>query len=196
MIFSIVGLLVFVFVIGSIVYLVMRRRSANEGATIYQALMVYFYTMISASIITFAIGAGYLLTAAFSSVYNDWPISEEVTLGVTLLATGAVICLLHVFGKRAFEKREGRVLPAIKRVYLFFMLAVFSLGGLVALPMAIYETARYYVEGEMYWGDPSAQIASAVIIVPLWVYYLIRVLRETRAAKKEPFEDVTGGESR
>ena len=186
--FGILGLIIPLFVIGAIIYLVLRRRNDKEGITAYQALMAYFYSMISASIITTAVGAGYFLTAAFSSAYNDWPIANDVTLGVTLLATGAVICLLHVFGKKALEKKEGKATPLLKRVYLFFMLSVFSIGGLVALPLAIYKVAHYYVEhveDYMYRGDPSGQIAAAVVIVPLWVYYLMRVLRDTRAAKKE-----------
>ena len=187
-VFGILGVIIPLFVIGAIIYVVLRRRNDKEGITAYQALMAYFYSMISASLITTAIGAGYLLTSAFSSAYNDRPIANDVTLGVTLLATGAVICLLHVFGKKALERKEGKTTPLLKRVYLFFMLSIFSVGGLVSLPLAIYETARYYVEhGEeyMYWNDPSGQIAAAVVIVPLWVYYLMRVLRETRAAKKE-----------
>jgi len=183
--FGILGVIIPLFVIGAIVYVVMRRRNDKEGITAYQALMAYFYSMISASIITTAVGAGFLLTAAFSSAYNDWPIANDVTLGVTLLATGAVICVLHVLGKKALEAKEGKSTPLLKRVYLFFMLSVFSIGGLVALPLAIYETAHYYVEGPMYWNDPAGQLATAVVVVPLWVYYLMRVLRETRAAKKE-----------
>jgi len=186
-IFGIVGLIIPLFVIGAIIYLVMRRRD-KEGVTAYQALMAYFYTMISASIITTAVGAGYLLTAAFRSAYNDWSIANDVTLGVTVMGTGAVICLLHVLGKKALEAKEGKATPLLKRVYLFFMLSIFSLGGLVALPLAIYGIAHYYVEPieeYMYHSDPSGQIAAAVVIVPLWVYYLMRVLRETRAAKKE-----------
>jgi hypothetical protein len=187
MIIGIVGLIIPLFVIGAIIYLVMRRRD-KEGVTAYQALMAYFYTMISASIITTAVGAGYLLTAAFRSAYNDWPIANDVTLGVTVMGTGAVICLLHVFGKKALESKEGKATPLLKRVYLFFMLSVFSIGGLVSLPLAIYEMASYYVEPVeeyMYHSDPSSSIAAAVVIVPLWVYYLMRVMRETRAAKKE-----------
>ena len=187
MIFGLVGIIIPLFVIGAIVYLVVRRRD-KEGITAYQALMTYFYSMISASIITTAVGAGFLLAAAFRSAYNEWPIAEDVTLGVTVMGTGAVICLLHVLGKKALEAKEGTATPLLKRVYLFFMLSIFSLGGLVALPLAIYGIAHYYVEPieeYMYHSDPSGQIAAAVVIVPLWVYYLMRVLRETRAAKKE-----------
>jgi hypothetical protein len=188
MIVGVVGLIIPLFVIGAVIYLVMRRRGDKEGITAYQALMAYFYTMISASIITTAVGAGCVLTAAFSSAYNDRPISNDVTLGVTLLVTGAVICLLHVLGKKALEAKEGNAPRLLKRVYLFFMLSIFSVGGLVSLPMAIYEMANYYVQhgGEhMYWNDPSSSMAAAVVIVPLWCYYLVRVMRETRAAKKE-----------
>jgi hypothetical protein len=186
--FGILGGIIPLFVIGAIIYLVMRRRSDKEGVTAYQALMAYFYSMIAASIITAAVGVGYLLTVVFRSAYNNHPIASDVTLGVTLLATGGVICLLHVLGRKALEAKEGKPTPLLRRVYLFFMLSIFSVGGLVSLPMAIYEMANYYVQhgGEhMYWNDPSSSMAAAVVIVPLWGYYLMRVMRETRDAKKE-----------
>jgi hypothetical protein len=186
--FGILGGIIPLFVIGAIIYVVMRRRNDKEGITMYQALMAYFYTMICASIITTAVGVGYLLMAAFSSAYNDWPIASDVTLGVTLLVTGGVICLLHVFGKKTLEAKEGKSTPLLKKVYLFFMLTIFSIGGLVALPVAIYEVANYYVEHAeeyMYYNDPSGSIAAAVVIVPMWVYYFMRVMRNTHAAKKE-----------
>jgi hypothetical protein len=187
MVFGLVALIIPLFVIGAIIYLVVRRRN-SEGITAYQALMTYFYTMISASIITTAVGAGFLLTAVFRPAFNDWPIAEDVTLGITVMGTGAVICLLHVLGKKALEKKEGKATPLLKRVYLFFMLSIFSIGGITSLPTAIYQIAHYYVEHVeeyMYHSDPSSSIAAAVVIVPLWVYYLMRVMRETRAAKKE-----------
>ncbi|MFA5374653.1 MAG: DUF5671 domain-containing protein [Dehalococcoidia bacterium] len=186
--FGILGGIIPLFVIGAIIYVVLRRRNDKEGITMYQALMAYFYTMISASIITTAVGVGCLLMAAFSSAYNDRPIASDVTLGVTLLVTGGVICLLHVFGKRTLEAKEGKSTPLLKKVYLFFMLTVFSIGGLVALPVAIYEVANYYVEHVeeyMYHSDPSGSIAAAVVIVPMWVYYFMRVMRNTHAAKKD-----------
>jgi len=186
--FGILGVVIPLFVIGAIIYVVMRRRNDKEGITMYQALMAYFYSIIAASIITTAVGVGYLLTAAFSSVYNDWPIASDVTLGITLTCTGALICVLHVLGKKTMEAREGKSTPLLKKVYLFFMLTIFSLGGLISLPMAIYETANYYVQKES-WNNPSGTIAAAIVIVPLWIYYLMRVLRNTRAAKKEVASD-------
>ena len=183
---GILGMIIPLFVIGAIIYLVVRKRNAREGVTAYQALMAYFYSMIAASIITAAIGAGYLLTAALSSAYSDRTIANDLTLGVTLLFTGGAICLLHVFGKKALERKEGKSTPLLRRVYLFFMLSVFSIGGLVSLPLAIYQTAHYYVrqiEDYSYWNDPSGSIAVAVVVVPLWIYYLMRVMRDTRAAK-------------
>ena len=184
--FGILGVIIPLFVICAIVYVIVRRRNDKEGITAYQALMTYFYSMIAASIITTAVGVGYLLTSAFGSAYNDWPIANDVTLGVTLTCTGALICALHVLGKKVIQAREGKPTPLLKRVYQFFMLTIFSIGGLVALPVAIYDMAQYYVDHveEYMYNDPSGSIAAAVVVVPLWIYYLVLVMRDTRAAKK------------
>jgi hypothetical protein len=181
-------------VIGVVLYLVLKRRNESEGVSAYQGLlMVYFYTIIGASIITAAIGAGYLLTAAFSSAYSDRSVVNDFTAGVTMFCTGTIICVLHAVGKKAVEAREGKTTPLLRRVYLFIMLGIFSLGGIVSLPLAIYETAHYYVQEER-WSDPAGAIAAAVVIVPMWIYYLMRVISETRAARNErPSNDVAGG---
>jgi hypothetical protein len=193
---GILGLIIPLFVIGVILYLVLKRRNDREGVSAYKGLlMVYFYTLIGASIIIAATGAGYLLSAALSSAYSDRSIVNDLTAGITMFCTGTIICVLHVVGKKAVEAREGKTAPLLRRVYLFIMLGIFSMGGIVSLPLAIYETARYYVKDETSWGDPSGAIAAAVVIVPLWIYYLMRVMRETRAARNEEAssDDTAGG---
>lgn len=86
---------------------------------------------------------------------------------------------------------SGTPTPAIRRFYLFSMLTLSGIAGLVSLPIAIYETIRYYVldRDYQYWSEePSGSVAAAIVIVLLWAYYLTRVIREPRHTdNKESF---------
>ena len=183
-IFSLLSLLVPVLIIGGIVYFVMRRRNGGAVITTYRALLAYFHLITVASVVIMAVGAGYLAFVGFSLIYGGRsPIDDELTLGLALLGTGAVVCALHVVGRRAVEKAADPATRMFQRIYLFLMLAIFSLVGLGALPSAIHDTVRYYVTGD--GNNPAAALATAVVTVPMWGYYLWRVLREFRRGVQE-----------
>ena len=181
---SIFASLIPILIIGAVVYLIVRRRGDGNGFSAYHGLITYFYFVISASIITITIGIGLLLYVAFHQAFDGGSVDDNIVLGLTLAGTGAVICILHVFGKLAAEKKDIKGARSIRRVYLFFMLAIYSMTGLVAVPLAIYSFAHYYIEGSRHWGDPSGPLATAIVVVPLWIYYLMQVMRETRATKE------------
>lgn len=179
-------LLIPVIIIAAVVFLVVRRRNGQEGITTSNALMTYFYAITGASIVVTSVGVGFLLYALLVRAFDTGdPIADSVTKGVALLVTGLIFCVSHIFGRRALEKKEGKTANALRRVYLFFMLAIYSVAGLVSVPTATYLTADYYVKGSMYFDAPSGALATAIVVVPLWIYYLVLVLRETRASKKE-----------
>jgi membrane protease YdiL (CAAX protease family) len=182
---SLLGFLIPILLIGAVVYLIVRRRNAENGFGVYDAMMCYFYFIIGASVIILTIGIAILLYVALHQAYDGGNMDDTIALGLTLAGTGAIICILHMFGKLALEKKERKSTRTIKRIYLFFMLTIFSISGLVALPVAIYAFAHYYIEGSRHWDDPSAPIATAIVTVPMWIYYLWRVMQETRAKKKE-----------
>ncbi len=182
------GLLSFIIpilLIGAVVYLIVHRRNAEDSSAIYDILMCYFYFMIGTCVILTAAGIGTLLYVAFHQAYGGGNMGNPIALGLTLSFTGAIICTLHVLGKMALEKKNIKITNTIRRIYLFIMLIIFSLSGIVALPMGIYALAHYYVEGSRHWDDPSAPLATALVVVPLWVYYLMRVMREVHAKKAE-----------
>lgn len=170
-------------VIGVVIWLVVSRRNSENGSAVYDILMCYFYFVISACVIITTVGVGILLYVAFHQAYGGGSAGDKIALGLSLALTGAVICILHVFGKMALEGKKVKITSTIRRIYLFTMLTIFSISGLVSLPLAIYAFAHYYVEGSRHWDDPSAPLATAVVVVPLWVYYLMRVMREVHAKK-------------
>ncbi len=181
--FGFLSLVVPVAVIGLVVYFIVRRRNGGMGITAYHVLLGYFYMVIAATVFTMAVGVGYLVFSILSQVYRaNLPVDDEVALGLTLLVTGGAICALHVLGTRAVQKRAEKANAILKRIYLFSMLALFSLSGLVALPTAIYEAIQYHLGSTAQATAPAGSLATAAVTVPLWGYYLWRVLREMRGS--------------
>ncbi len=174
---SLLFLLIPVLLIAGVVYLVMRSRSSREGSTLHDALAGYIYTIIGASTITAAIGVALFIDVALRSSGSRG--GDEVTMACVLAGTGAAVGLLHFLGKRAAERRAGITFAGARRVYLFFMLGIASLSGLVSLPGAIYAVVSYYAVEPPAAAFPHTEMAIAVVVVPLWAYYLCRVIRET-----------------
>ncbi len=187
---SVLAFLLPILVVVALVNFVRGRGDQRNGFTPYQALISYFYLVTGASVITMAVGLVYFCKVAVSRAFDGGEIADDLTLAFVLLGTGMMICILHVFGRHAMEKREDKSTTTIRRRYLFVMLAVFSITGLVSLPLAIYQTAHHFVEEPRYrYDDPSGALAVAIVFVPLWAYYLFRVLREIRHRDETGVED-------
>ena len=187
------GLLLPVLLIVGIVYLVRSKGNHHEGPTIYDALAAYFYTIIGASMITTAVGFIVFIDVALKD--SESGCGDEIALASTLVGTSVVVGLLHLAGKVLIQRRGNKAFAGIRRVYLFTMLGIASLAGLVSLPLAIYSVVNHYVvEHPSYYhqGFPSTQTAVAIVVVPLWGYYLYRVIRET-VRRKNGGDSLVGG---
>jgi hypothetical protein len=133
-----------------------------------------------------AVGMVYFIRVAISQAFNGGEIADDLTLASVLLGTGLVICVLHIYGRRTVQKSEEEATTNIRRIYLFFMLGIFSVTGLISLPSAIYQTIRYFiVEEPSYYYQyqpqaPSTELAIAIVFLLLWAYFMFRVVREMR----------------
>lgn len=178
------ALIIPVLIIVAIVYLVWRPRSGQSGAgSAYRALMGYFYLMIAASLITVTVGVIIFAQVGIGQAFNGGEIKNDITIASVLVGTGFIIGMLHLLGKRTLQKRDNEATANIRRVYLFFMLGIYGIAGVVSLPLAIYQTVRYYTvehERPYYYHAPSAEIAVAAVVVALWGYFMFRVMRDMR----------------
>lgn len=189
------GLIIPVLLIAGAVYLVARSRgNHHEGLTVYDALAAYFYTIIGASVITTAVGVILFIDVALKESASGY--AEEIALASVLVGTGLVVGLLHMLGKVLVQRRGNKTFVGVRRVYLFSMLGIASLAGLVSLPLAIHRVVSHYVvEHPSYYhhGFPSTEAAVAAVAVPLWGYYVYRVIRET--ARRRNSEDSSASET-
>jgi len=181
MVIGIVSWLIPLAIVIAIIYLLARSRQ-NQGVTWHQTLVSYFYLIIAACVITAAIGAVLFLKILFDFAFNDINDNSDMLIIASVLAgTGVVIGALHIEGRRILEKRTTTPTAGVRRFYLFSMLIISGIAGLVSIPLAIYQTIRYYALDNIYWHDfPSAEVSVAIVVVGLWAYYLFRVLQEPR----------------
>ncbi|OFW60301.1 MAG: hypothetical protein A2133_10080 [Actinobacteria bacterium RBG_16_64_13] len=179
--YSVLAFLVPVVVVGAIVYLIFRRRNGQGGITAYHALIAYFYAVTAASIFIGAVGLAYLLNVAFAEFYDGVELLGNTTTGFALLAIGALLLLLHWWGRKVMEDRHDTGTRTVKRVYLFSMLALSSISGLVSMPLALVTGARYSLGDRYYVDTPNTYLAVALVVVLVWSYYFWRVAKELRA---------------
>ena len=194
MVISILGLLVPLLLIAGVIYLVARAKSDHEVFTVHDALAAYFYTIIGASIITIAIGVILFIDVALPRSRSEG--GDEIALASVLVGTGLVVGLLHLLGRGMAERRSKSTFAAVRRVYLFFMLGIASLAGLVSLPLAINAVVNHYVVQDFPGEFPHVQMAVAIVAVPLWAYYLYRVVRETARGNRADESPAVGAEER
>jgi len=107
---------------------------------------------------------------------------DSLIQGISMAVVGGIIWVLHLVGRRRMGLEEAE--PFFKKAYLALLLGIFSVVGIIFLPTAVYETLRYYILGPVnefdYRPAPGGSLATAIVFVPFWVYYLLALLRETR----------------
>ncbi|MBT4512661.1 MAG: hypothetical protein HOC20_10690 [Chloroflexi bacterium] len=179
--YGLLGTIMWILFIAGIVCVIAKSRTnRNNGITAYQALMGYFYFVTGASIMTAVIGLIHVAAAVISRAFDGGEIANDASLGFTLITTGSIICALHICGRRVLERKLVQAASGLRRVYLFIMLGITSITGLIALPLAANDTINYLMEESRYRDDPSEQLAVTVVFLPLWAYYLFATIRELR----------------
>ena len=113
--------------------------------------------------------------------------------GVSLMIIGAIIWLVHAFGRRRLETEEERG-DILNKAYLIAALLMFTIAAIVSLVTGIPETLRYFFLDSLdRRGSPGGPLAVAVVALPIWICYLILTLRAT--IKSSHLNTETPGES-
>ncbi|MFC1950940.1 DUF5671 domain-containing protein [Chloroflexota bacterium] len=170
-------------IIGIGYLLVRSRQNRQKEISSRQALIGYFYSVTAASVIMIVIGLIYFMHVAISRAYTNSAIVDEIILAIVMSIVGTLLCISHIYGRRAYEKAKGQSSGKARKAYHIFMLALSSLTGIVILPLAIYSTLSHHftTPSRYYSSNPSIELAIAVVIIPIWAYYLFMVIKEARA---------------
>ena len=113
----------------------------------------------------------------------DRVFKEGLLNGISLTIVGALSLGLHTWGRRRLETKEERR-GMLYRGYLILLLVIFGMIALFTLPSAIFGTLGYYIldttDGFSRGAHPGGSLATAIISLPVWAYYLnltVRLLR-------------------
>lgn len=110
----------------------------------------------------------------------DRQYQNDLIQGVTLAVVGAVLWGLHTIGRREVTPPEIELF--FSRAYSTVLLAIFGPVGVVFLPTGLYELLRYLLVSidDASRNQPGASVATALVFVPIWMYYLMDILKRTR----------------
>lgn len=104
--------------------------------------------------------------------------------GISLTLVGGLIWALHLWGQSSLRRHPGGEEPVLHRIYLAVLLVIFSLGGILALSQGVSDTVRYILVGGAafytYRPPPGGSLSTAIVFVPIWVYYFATLWRELR----------------
>jgi hypothetical protein len=108
----------------------------------------------------------------------DQAFKEGLLNGLSLFVVGGILWALHLWGKRRMAEKEA----LIERLYLIVLLFIFAALALSSLPTSIYETTRFYIlrPPEDYFSPPGGKLATAIVTLPLWLFYLTSTIRRLR----------------
>lgn len=119
---------------------------------------------------------------------NERRRQENLLQGITTAIAGAFFWAVHWWGRRQLETREERG-GLLRRGYYLIGTGIFGVASIVLLPLAVYRVLRYFLIPPStfeFRGDVGETIASAAVVVPVWLIYLWLVLREFRTRDAAP----------
>ena len=107
--------------------------------------------------------------------------------GISTTLVAGLLFAAHWGGRRALESPKERRGGYLNRVYVFLLLVIFGVGTIVSLPQAIVQSITFAVESESkesFRQPPGSNLATALVVIPFWLYYLGTVLRQVRRGEE------------
>ncbi len=110
--------------------------------------------------------------------FNNDQIKQDLINGATIFFSMIVLFTIHMVGIKMIEKRS--VTEWLKKAYTFISLIVYSLVGIVTIPIAIYQLSThllYRVEDITKYEAPATALSLLILVLPLWIFYLVKTTK-------------------
>jgi hypothetical protein len=107
--------------------------------------------------------------------------STDLLRGGTLTVIGGLLFALHLVLRR--HGAEDGVEGNFRRGFLMVSLVTFGLIGLVALPVGVYQTLKFFLIPPLPTQTrvaPGNTLATGIVLTPLWIAYLLALTRQAR----------------
>ena len=163
----------------ALIYLVSRglpERKDSVSAT--KAFAAYCYALIGLGVVAGVVGLVLFVRIGMMAAFDiDWT-ENDITLASVITGIGLIIALVHIASRAALRRGAEETVEAAKRLYLSWLTFALGIATLVSVPLAVYRIIRYY-RAAIAPDPPTAELAVAIVVVVIWAYYLLRLVRET-----------------
>ena len=98
--------------------------------------------------------------------------------GLTIAISMILLFVMHRVGIFFAEKKK--IMYWLKKTYTFTSLIVFSVVGVVTIPIAAYQLATFLFsrpEDITMINPPGIAVATVIFVLPLWIYFLISTIK-------------------
>lgn len=103
---------------------------------------------------------------------------DDIFTGVSLMVVGLLFMLVHTFGWMKLEPAKDRRQSVLYKGYIMMQLAIYSVGTLISLPVAISQSLRYWLDGSQNGSlQPGEMLAVAIWVTPVWLVFIAWTMR-------------------
>ena len=98
--------------------------------------------------------------------------------GLTIAISMLILFGIHKLGIYFSEKKS--ILHWLKKTYTFVSLIIFSIVGVITIPVAAYQLSTYFFsrpEDITMIDPPGLALATVIFVVPFWIYFLIGTIK-------------------
>lgn len=116
---------------------------------------------------------------------------RDIIRGITMVLFGLIIGVVHVLVARQVEDKKARLDSPLYRMYVVLGLSIFTLGGLISLPVGIYKTLSFqFIEQVPHLEPyqrlvPGESLSSAIAYLPFWIYFIWLLYKLQKVHKTE-----------
>ena len=119
-----------------------------------------------------------------SYCFNEQMQRTDLINGITIFLSMLILFGIHQYALSRIKKEEK--IKWLYKVYTFISLIIYSIAGLVSIPMSIYQLTTYLMTSVNDYGyntpeAPATALAVVLLTVPLWILFL----RKTTSIKEK-----------
>jgi hypothetical protein len=111
--------------------------------------------------------------------FNEQRQVTDLLNGLTIFVSMVILFAIHQYALSKIKK--GYQIKWLYKVYTFISLILYSIAGLVSIPMSIYQITNYLIADPSTYSyntpeAPATAIAIVLLTVPLWILFLNRTI--------------------
>ncbi len=112
--------------------------------------------------------------------FNEQKQVTDLLNGLTVFVSMIILFGIHQYALSRI--RKGERVRWLYKVYTFMSLILYSIAGLISIPISIYQLTNYLIENPSLNSyntpvAPATAISIAVLVIPLWIVFLNKTIR-------------------